>query len=201
VQLPDIWRQSTLESRNAWLLTNAGCNHHISRAKRTCVCLNSIAIRDRHNGENQRFVPYREVVLLDVFLEIGDKLVAAEKSVGVLSWYARALKLRLPVGVVQRKGVPSVVPPRIGWLCSLFEDDMIPTFELQMITNRKTSLSTSDDYGVKFPESFHDATSHLLSAAFIVHRGVLVFTSNAGNSRRIQGFAIVLVVVDLRLRA
>ena len=59
-----------------------------------------------------------------------------------------------------------MVPPCIGCLCSLFEDDVIPAFELQMITNRKTSLSTSDDYGVKFPELFHDVTSLAYSPSF-----------------------------------
>jgi hypothetical protein len=60
-----------------------------------------------------------------------------------------------------------MVPPRIGCLCGLFEDDVIPAFELQMITNRKTSLSTSDDYGVKFPEFFHDVTSLAYSLSFV----------------------------------
>src|SRR5271155_1324706 len=77
------------------------------------------------------------------------------------------MKLRLPVGVVQREGVPAMVPPRIGCLCSLFENDMIPAFELQMITNRETSLSTSDDHGVKFPELFHDVTSLAYSLSFL----------------------------------
>jgi hypothetical protein len=49
----------------------------------------------------------------------------------------------------------------------LFEDDVILAFELQMITNRKTSLSTSDDYGVKFPELFHDVTSLAYSLSFL----------------------------------
>jgi hypothetical protein len=60
-----------------------------------------------------------------------------------------------------------MVPPCIGCLCSLFEDDVIPAFELQMITNRKTSLSTSDDYGVKFPELFHEVTSLAYSLSFL----------------------------------
>jgi hypothetical protein len=60
-----------------------------------------------------------------------------------------------------------MVPPRIGCLCSLFEDDVMPAFELQMITNRKTSLSTSDDYGVKFPVLFHAVTSLAYSLSFL----------------------------------
>ena len=57
--------------------------------------------------------------------------------------------------------------PCIGCLCSLFEDDVILAFELQMITNRKTSLSTSNDYGVKIPELFHDVTSLAYSLSFL----------------------------------
>jgi hypothetical protein len=60
-----------------------------------------------------------------------------------------------------------MVPPRIGCLCSLFEDDVIPAFELQMITNRETSLSTSDDHGVKIPVLFHDVTSLAYSLSFL----------------------------------
>jgi hypothetical protein len=165
VHLPDIRRQSTPESWNVWQ-THPGRNHHIVCAEHVCACLNGIATRNRSNTENPRFVPYREAILLYVLFEIGDKFVAAEKPIGVFSWHGSAFKLRLPVGAVQGKGVPSMVPPRIGCVRTLFEDDVILAFELQMITNGKTSLSASDDYGFKFPEMSHTVTSPLFSLFF-----------------------------------
>jgi hypothetical protein len=92
-----------------------------------------------------------------------------------------------------------MVPPCIGCLCSLFEDDVILAFELQMITNRKTSLSTSNDYGVKFPELFHDITSLAYSLSFLRSEANDAVVLQLQISRKLLLDAPKSITIDLAL--
>jgi hypothetical protein len=53
-----------------------------------------------------------------------------------------------------------MVSPRIGRLRSLFEDDVVHAFEFQIVADRKTSLSASDDDGsnslITLVDSWHE---------------------------------------------